>query len=62
MLISCRSKVFNVEGFKTDVRESFDLSLATAALSQEIARVRRLNVEDAFLCGLLHDIGRPVLL
>ena len=40
----------------------FRRSLATAAFSQEIARIRRLNVEDAFLCGLLHDVGRPILL
>ena len=62
MLISCRSKVFNVKGFDQDVRASFEMSLATAAFNQEIARVRRQNVEDAFLSGLLHDIGRPVLL
>jgi HD-like signal output (HDOD) protein len=62
MLISCQTTVFNVGGFEQDVRDSFARSLATAAFSQEIARVRRLNVEDAFLCGLLHDIGRPVLL
>ena len=62
MLISCQSQVFNVDGFDDDVRNSFELSLATAAFNQEIARVRRLNVEDAFLCGLLHDVGRPVLL
>ena len=61
MVISCQSKIFNVADFETDVRESFERSLATAAFSQEIARVRRLNVEDAFLCGLLHDVGRPVL-
>jgi HD-like signal output (HDOD) protein len=30
--------------------------------AQEIARIRRLNVEEAFLSGLLHDIGRPVML
>jgi HD-like signal output (HDOD) protein len=30
--------------------------------SQEIARVTRRNVEDAFMCGLLHDVGRPVIL
>ncbi len=62
MMISCQSEVFHVDGFEDDVRQSFDRSLATAAFSQEIARVRRINVEDAFLCGLMHDVGRPVLL
>ena len=32
------------------------------AYAKEIARLRRSNVEGAFLCGLLHDIGKPVLL
>jgi putative nucleotidyltransferase with HDIG domain len=27
-----------------------------------VAKVKRSNVEEAFLAGLLHDMGRPVLL
>jgi putative nucleotidyltransferase with HDIG domain len=34
--------------------------LASAALSQELARRRKLDVEEAFVCGLLHDFGRIV--
>lgn len=62
LVVSCRERVFNVPGFEQEIRDSFRFSFATAVVSQEIARVRRLNVEDAFLCGLLHDVGRPVLL
>lgn len=62
VLISCQCRVFNVPEFEDDVRQSFRKSLATAAFAQEIARVRRMNVEEAFLAGLLHDVGRPVLL
>jgi len=36
--------------------------LTTALCAKEIARLRRENVEEAFLCGLLHDMGKPVLL
>ena len=61
VLISCKCRVFDVPGFETDVRRSFRHSLATAAFAQEIARVRRVNVEEAFLAGLLHDVGRPIL-
>ena len=61
VLISCKCRVFDVPEFDSHVRQSFRRSLATAAFSQEIARVRRMNVEEAFLSGLLHDIGRPVL-
>lgn len=62
VLISCQCRIFDLPEFFSDVRDSFRRSLATAAFSQEIARVRRTNVEEAFLSGLLHDAGRPVLL
>lgn len=61
-IVSCRDHIFDVAGFEQEARDSFESSLAAAAFSQEIARTRRLHVEDAFLCGLLHDLGRPVLL
>jgi len=61
VLISCQCRIFDVPGFESDVRTSFRRSLATGAFCQEIARVRRMNVEEAFLSGLLHDVGRPIL-
>lgn len=36
-------------------------SVATALWAQEIARVRRMNVEESFLCGLLADVAMPTL-
>lgn len=62
LIISCQGKVFVVPGHEKLIKEQFKHSLATAVYAQEIARSRRWNVEEAFLCGLLHDIGRPVLL
>jgi HD-like signal output (HDOD) protein len=62
MIISCQNRVFDVTGFETEIRKSFRRSLGAAIFGQEIARIRRINVEEAFLCGLLHDVGRPVLL
>lgn len=62
LIISCKARVFDVAGYEEEVRHSFRKSLATSAFAQEIARTLRLSVEDAFLTGLLHDIGRPVLL
>ncbi|MBL8723207.1 MAG: HDOD domain-containing protein [Planctomycetes bacterium] len=37
-------------------------SVLTGFYTKEIARLRRRNVEVAFLCGLLHDLGKAVLL
>ena len=62
LIISCQGKVFQVPGQEKLVKMQFRHCLATAMFAQEIARGRRWNVEEAFLCGLLHDIGRPVLL
>jgi HD-like signal output (HDOD) protein len=62
LIISCQSKVFAVPGFEHTVKMLFRHSLAAGAFAQEIARSRRWNVEEGFLCGLLHDVGRPVLI
>jgi putative nucleotidyltransferase with HDIG domain len=62
LVISCQSKVFAVPGHEDFVKALFRHSLAAGAFAQEIARSRRWNVEEAFLCGLLHDVGRPVLM
>jgi HD-like signal output (HDOD) protein len=62
VLIACETRIFDVDEFEPQVRRSFRRSLAVAAFAQELARVRRQNVEEAFMVGLLHDVGRPVLL
>lgn len=37
-------------------------SLATACFAQEIARLKRRDVESAYLCGLMHRLGLAVML
>ena len=59
---SVESGVFQVPGMDAEIQMLWKEALATAAFAKEIARLRRLNVETAFLCGLLADIGRPVVL
>lgn len=62
LVVASKSRVFQVAGFETEVREAFRHSFATALFAQEIARLQRSPVETAFIAGLLHDIGRPLLL
>lgn len=62
LIISCQSKVFTLPGHERWVAYQLRHALAAAGFAQEIARHLRQNVEEAFLCGLLHDVGRPVLL
>jgi len=56
------STVFKVEGYEALIKHMWQCSLATGLWSKEIARLRRQNVENAFLCGLLLQVGKPVVL
>jgi putative nucleotidyltransferase with HDIG domain len=62
LAIAFRVGVFKLKGFEQQITALFQHSVAAAMFAQEIARTTRRNVEDAFMCGLLHDVGRPVIL
>jgi putative nucleotidyltransferase with HDIG domain len=59
---SLKSGAFKVPGFEDDVKRLWRHSLASGAYAKEVARMRRVNVESAYMCGLLHAIGKPVIL
>jgi HD-like signal output (HDOD) protein len=59
---SLKSGAFQVPGHDDDVKQLWRHSLASGAFAKEVARTRRVNVESAYLCGLLHGIGKPVVL
>jgi len=62
LAVASKTRVFSVPGFEADVKEAFKHALATALFAQEIAKVRRSTVDLAFLAGLFHDFGQPVLM
>jgi putative nucleotidyltransferase with HDIG domain len=62
LAIAFRVGVFKLKGYEAEVASMFQHSIGAAMFAQEVARVARRNVEDAFMCGLLHDVGRPVIL
>jgi putative nucleotidyltransferase with HDIG domain len=62
LIVSCRQRVFKVKGFEPDVHRAFRHSLGAALYARDIARARRRDEDEAFLAGLLHDVGRPVVL
>jgi HD-like signal output (HDOD) protein len=59
---SIQSGVFRVPGHEAALKRLWRHALASGTWGKEIARVRRANVEGAFLCGLLHGVGKPALL
>lgn len=57
-----QGKLFDRPEAETIMRSLWRHSLAAGCFGKEIARARRRNVESSFLCGLLHDVGKPVVL
>ena len=62
LVVASKARVFRVAGFDAEVKAAFAHALATALYAQEIARMRRSPVDAAFLAGLFHDFGQPVLM
>lgn len=62
LLIVCDTKVFRVRGWEAPIRKLFEHSVLVALFAQEIAKKARMNADEAFLAGLLHDVGIPTLI
>lgn len=62
LVASVQCGVFRVPGHEDELKRIWRQALASGAFGREIARSLRSNVESAFLCGLLHTIGKPLVL
>lgn len=62
LVVVCRTRAFDVKGRAAAARKMLRHAVATAAYAKEIARLCDRQPEEAFLCGLMHDIGEPALL
>jgi HD-like signal output (HDOD) protein len=60
--VALRTRTFRVRGHEAVLRSVWAHSAMAGAWAREIARMRRRNVEGALLAGLLHDVGRPIVL
>ncbi|MCL5975911.1 MAG: HDOD domain-containing protein [Gammaproteobacteria bacterium] len=56
------AKLFNTPGYEDYADAIWQQSLATSLWAKEIASHCNVNVEVAFLAGLIHSIGRPAVL
>jgi len=59
---SVRAAVFSDPRYARELRAVWRHAAASAAFAREAARLLRAPVESAFLCGLLHTIGKPFVL
>ena len=57
-----QSQVFASTYFRKEMTNLWRESVITALFAQEVARLKRRNVESAYLCGLLHRVGHAVVL
>lgn len=62
LTVSIQNGVFRVRGYERQIADLWRHALASGLFAKEIARHCRQNVESAFLSGLLHTIGKPVVL
>jgi putative nucleotidyltransferase with HDIG domain len=62
LAVSVRSRLFANVDCAEMLKSLWQHSVLAGFFTKEIARMRRRNVEIAFLCGLLHDVGKALLL
>ena len=55
--VALKGQVFSSAYFRNEVTDLWRESVITALFAQEIARLKRRNLESAYLCGLLHRVG-----
>ena len=60
--ISLKEKIFSAPGYDEQLALLWRHAAASGCYGKEIARRLRKNVEGAFLCALLHEVGKPVVL
>jgi len=62
VLSAAISGVYKVKGHEELASSIWRHAIGTALFAKATARLRRENVESAFIGGLLHSVGRPVAL
>ena len=60
--VSLQGTVFRAGAFQDLIERSWRYSLRSALWAKEVARASRKNVEIAYICGLLHDMGQPIVI
>ncbi len=62
LTVSLKGTLFNSEAYACELDATWKHALRTGLWAKEISRAVRKNVEVAYLCGLLHNVGEPLLI
>jgi HD-like signal output (HDOD) protein len=60
--VAVQGQLFASTYFRKEMTDLWRESIITALFAQEVARLKRRNVESAYLCGLLHRVGMAIIL
>ncbi len=60
--ITMQGEVFKVVGFKDEIRKIWHHSLASGVYAQRISELSGSPDPEMYMCGLMHQVGKPVLL
>lgn len=62
LAVCMKGRLFRADGYVNLIAPVWPRSALAAGWAREVAQLRDGDVEGAFLLGLLHDIGRPVVI
>lgn len=62
LAITLQDKTFNIPLYANQSKALLRHALAAGVFSKELARMKRINVEGQFLCGMMHSMGKPAVL
>ncbi len=57
-----KATVFADDRYMEPMQQYWRTGIGSALWAKELARLRRKNVETAYLCGMLHNVGQPMTL
>ena len=60
--VAVQAQVFHSSYYRQEMSELWRESVIVALFSQEIARLKRRNLDSAYLCGLMHRAGMALIL
>lgn len=62
LAVALKERVFQVPGYRDRIQQLWLHSVATALYAREVAQLLRKDLESTFMCGLLHDVGMPLVM
>ncbi|MFK7846965.1 MAG: HDOD domain-containing protein [Rhodothermales bacterium] len=60
--VTMQGKVFKAKGYENEIKDIWRKTLTAGAFAQDIGHILGESSESLYLCGLLHTVGKPVIL